>query len=384
MFLAAAVCHCVFVNAVAGADGERVLQGGTERLAELLGPGWELVPRTDVAERGGVDALVDVRPSDGGVWAQLAIEVKSKLTPRQVEDHLLPRWALIKQVNSGTNLLVLAPWLGRRTRELLREHGIGYLDLTGNVDLRVPRPAIVIHTEGAARDPHGGGRLASAGGPTLAGPRAGRLVRALVDHAPPYRATHLAEATGLSLPWVSKLLAQLEDQLLIRRDGKIVTHVDWPNLLRARAESYDLLRHNRYVRLLAPNGPRQVLQDLQSGAGLDVVVTGHYAAREVAPVALGGQLMLYTHAGSEAVHDMTDRLGLLRVDADADVLVMQAHDQVVFEDRREINGVAHVALSQLVVDCLAGSGRLPAEGEAVLRYMTEHQQEWRKTGLQAR
>lgn len=347
------------------------------------------MPRTDVAERGGVDALVDVRPSDGGVWAQLAIETKSKLTPRQVEDHLLPRWALIKQVNSGTNLLVLAPWLARRTRELLRANGIGYLDLTGNVDLRVPRPAIVIHTEGAARDPRSG-KASSTGGPTLAGPRAGRLVRALVDHVPPYRATQLSEATSLSLPWVSKLLAQLEDQLLIRREGRVVTHVDWANLLRARAESYDLLRHNPYVRLLAPNGARQVLRDIGSravrtpGAALEVVLTGHYAAREVAPLASGGQLMLYVHAGLDRVDDVADRLGLLPVDADADVLVMQAHDDVVFDDWRDVGGVPHVALSQLVVDCLAGPGRLPAEGESVLRYMTEHEHEWRELGLRAR
>lgn len=40
-----------------------------------------------------------------------------------------------------------------------------------------------------------------------------------------------------------------------------------------------------------------------------------------------------------------------------------------------------MALSQLVVDCPARPGRLPAEGEAVLRYMGEHEHEWRDTGL---
>lgn len=298
----------------------------------------------------------------------------------------MPRWALIKQVNSGTNLLVLAPWLPRRTRELLREHGIGYLDLTGNVDLRVPHPVIVIHTEGAAREPRSGG-VPRVGGPTLAGPRAGRLVRALVDHSPPYRATQLSEANGLSLPWVSKLLAQLNDQLLIRRDGKVVVQVEWADLLRARAEAHDLLRHNPYVSFLAPNGIRQLLDDMASGVpgtaseGPEVIVTGHYAARAVAPLASGGQLMLYVRAGLDAVDEVADRLGLLRVDAEADVLVMQAQDDVVFADPRDVGGVPHVALSQLVVDCLAGPGRLPAEGEAVLRYMTEHEREWRDAGL---
>jgi hypothetical protein len=375
--------HSPAVDQVKSGD-EGVLRRGIEQLTDLLGPGWELVPRTDVDMPGGVDALVDVRPPDGSVQAQLAVEVKYKLTPRQAEDVLLPRWGLIKQINPGITLLVLAPWLSRRTRELLSGHGVGYLDLTGNVELRVSRPAVVIRTEGAARDP-GGAAVRRAGGPTLAGPRAGRLVRALVDYSPPYRATRLSEATGLSLPWVSKLLAQFEDQLLIRRDGRLVTYVDWPNLLRARAESYDLLRHNPYVRLLAPNGIEQVLRNIEPrtsrtrGSDLDVIVTGHYAARAVAPLTSGGQLMLYVHAGPHTADEMAGRLGLLRVDDNADVLVMQAHDDVVFERRQDVGGVPHVALSQLVVDCLAGPGRLPAEGEAVLRYMVEHEHEWRDT-----
>ncbi|MFE9745677.1 hypothetical protein ACFYOT_12295 [Saccharothrix saharensis] len=365
--------------------GQELLQQGLDHLADMLGPNIRLVPRPDVAQFGGVDAVVDLLTSDGGAPAQLAVEAKTKLTPRQVEDHLLPRAMLIEQV-FGTNLLVLAPWLARRTRELLREHGIGYLDLTGNVDLRVSRPTIVIHTEGAAREPRSGG-MPSDGGPTLAGPRAGRLVRALVDHLPPYRATQLSEATGLSLPWVSKLLAQLNDQLLIRRDGRVVVHVDWADLLRARAEAYRLLRHNPYVSFLAPTGIRRVLDDMASGLPRssgeepEVIVTGHYAASAVAPLASGGQLMLYVRAGLDTVDGVADRLGLLRVDTDADVLVMQAHDEVVFTGWREVGGVPHVALSQLVVDCLAGPGRLPAEGEAVLRYMTEHEHEWRDAEL---
>ncbi|MFJ6672397.1 hypothetical protein ACIQMJ_14925 [Actinosynnema sp. NPDC091369] len=367
--------------------GLELLQQGLDHLANVLEPNVRLVPRLDVARYGGVDAIVDLLPSDGGAPAQLAVEAKTKLTPRQVEDHLLPRSELIKQLY-GTNLLVLAPWLARRTRELLREHEIGYLDLTGSVDLRVSRPTIVIHTEGAAREPRGG-NASSVGSPTLAGPRAGRLVRALVDHSPPYRATQLSEATGLSLPWVSKLLAQLNDQLLIRRDGRVVVHVDWADLLRARAEAYGLLRHNPYVSFVAPNGIRRVLDDMASGVlgtsgdEPEVIVTGHYAASAVAPLASGGQLMLYVRAGLDTVDGVADRLGLLRVDADADadVLVLQAHDDVVFTGRRDVGGVPHVALSQLVVDCLAGPGRLPAEGEAVLRYMTEHEHEWRDTEL---
>jgi hypothetical protein len=50
---------------------------------------------------------------------------------------------------------------------------------------------------------------------------------------------------------------------------------------------------------------------------------------------------------------------------------------VVFEGTRELHGVPHVALSQLVLDSLSGPGRMPAEAEKVLEYMIDHESDWR-------
>lgn len=41
-----------------------------------------------------------------------------------------------------------------------------------------------------------------------------------------------------------------------------------------------------------------------------------------------------------------------------------------------MKGIPHVALSQVALDCLAGPGRMPAEGEAVIEYMKDHQDLW--------
>ena len=106
------------------------------------------------------------------------------------------------------------------------------------------------------------------------------------------------------------------------------------------------------------------------------VVTGSYAARVVAPLAIGGQLMIYVRSNAEAVGD---ELGLLGVaDDSADVVVLKAYDDVVFERSRMVDGIEHVAMSQLVLDCLTGPGRLPAEGEAVLAHMADSESLWRK------
>ena len=55
----------------------------------------------------------------------------------------------------------------------------------------------------------------------------------------------------------------------------------------------------------------------------------------------------------------------------------------MFAGTRQVDGVRHVALSQLAIDCLSGPGRLPAEGEAVLNKMAEHESSWRLRNVNA-
>lgn len=56
-------------------------------------------------------------------------------------ERLVPRVQLLREVNHYTNLLVIAPWISSQARALLKLHNIAYLDLTGNVDIRVSRPS---------------------------------------------------------------------------------------------------------------------------------------------------------------------------------------------------------------------------------------------------
>jgi hypothetical protein len=211
------------------------------------------------------------------------------------------------------------------------------------------------------------------------------LVRLLVDVAPPYQAAQLAAATGISKGYLSKLLETMEDLLLIRREGREVVEVDWKGLLRARAEQLSVLRHNPYVGMIAPNGPGPLLEavrELQE-EGEQIVLTGSYAARQIAPLAVGGQVMLYVPPTQRGPYDLGERLGLLPVDQGADTLLLRAHNDVVFARTRTADGLRQVALSQLVLDCLSGPGRMPAEGEAVLSYMDENEHEWRAPEITA-
>jgi hypothetical protein len=363
----------VLVTGGLGADG--LLEAGLDALRAQLGDDWTVAVRGEPSR--SADALVEIESPDRGMGgARFLVDLKSEVTPRGITEVLVPKRELIQQVGAFTSLLVIAPWISGRSQEMLRDAGINYVDLTGNVSVRSTRPAIAVRLQGATRSPHRTQPVGS--NTTVGGTRAGRLVRALVDVAPPYRLSELAALSGLSLSYVSKLVDTLTGQLLVRREGRLIVDVDWQNLLRSRAEHENLLKNNPYVGAIAPNGIPAALAELQNfvrgNSDHPIVVTGSFAARKIVPMAVGGQLMLYVAEDFDAVQTV---LGLLPTSEGADVLLLRPKDDVVFTGTRIVDGLPHVALSQLALDCLSGTGRMPAEGEAVISYMAVDESNWR-------
>jgi hypothetical protein len=70
-------------------------------------------------------------------------------------------------------------------------------------------------------------------------------------------------------------------------------------------------------------------------------------------------------------------LDLRPADAGANVVLLEPFDDVVFERTRVDSGPVRVALSQCVVDLMTGSGREPAQADALMDWMTENEDEWR-------
>ncbi|MET8275861.1 hypothetical protein [Streptomyces sp. NPDC005096] len=379
-------CHDAGMEASAYTGEQALLERAMESLQELLGTEWEVALRPEQLSGGdqGWDATLQIKSADG-VYVQMLVEAKQRVTPKEAVGPLTSTASLVRRVNRNTRLLVISPWISPLTQEALRASGIDYLDLTGNISLRVSRPAIVIHTHGADRAP--AGHRPPSSKPLLTGLKAGRLVRLLADTLPPYRATELAQGAKLSLPYVSRLLDTLDDQLLIERDGKVIVSVDWQRLLRARADQTDLLRSTEPTGMLAPNGVKAVLKRLTDKNHMDpgyrreVLVTGSYAARSLAPLSVGGQLMLYVQEHPLNVEAVADDLGLMPVPEGADVLILRAKDRSVWQRPMMVGGLWQVGLSQLATDCLSGPGRMPAEGEKILEFMAAHEQVWRKTDL---
>lgn len=62
------------------------------------------------------------------------------------------------------------------------------------------------------------------------------------------------------------------------------------------------------------------------------------------------------------------------------MLLLPSNDRVV-DDPWIDEGIRYVNLPQLAVDCLGGSGRMPAEGGALLEWMQANTEKWQKPSL---
>ena len=303
--------------------------------------------------------------------SSLLVEAKRKFAPRDVAELTGGLFGRLRGRTGRVPILLVAPYISARSRDLLIENDINYVDLTGNVRINVEFPGLFIVTEGAQVDPAPVAR----GSRGLRGAKVGAVVRALIDARPPYTGAQLARAANVNEGYVSRILDSLLDEGLITRprSGPVV-HADWQALLRQRAAALTLFRKMGTFRYVARNGTQQLLDAIGQ---LDIeerpVVTGSFAAVRLAPTAPPAQLVLYTMRPRE----LAARLPIVEVESGADTVLIRPDNAVAMSRSDDDDRVRYAAPSQVAIDCLSGSGRMPAEGEAVIEWMAANESAWR-------
>jgi hypothetical protein len=319
-----------------------------------------------------VESIIDVTIPNGGLVSFL-VEARASVTPRDAQQLFSGIARRYRQLNPfGTSILVVAPWISTRTQNILVEEGINYIDLTGNARVEVASPALFLSHRGANRSPEPKPR----GKARVRGPKAGRLIRLLVDVRPPYSVNQISSVAHLSPGYVSRLLDTLDEEALVERGRKgEVTATDVTGLLRRWVESYAVFGTNEARSFVAAKGPSELLQRIErvDKADTRLAVTGSFAAVRLAPVAAPSLLLAYAANIERTAHT----LGLLPADRGANVVLLKPFDEVIWDRTTDDFGVDYVAPSQVVVDCLTGNGRMPAEGEALLEWMMQDENAWR-------
>ncbi|MBI2709118.1 MAG: hypothetical protein HYX34_05420 [Actinobacteria bacterium] len=342
-------------------------------LRDRLPPTWEVerTRRADSQGGPGVNAVLHIKGTNG-TSATLLVAAKRTFTPRSAEQLLAGMTRAFRTMYPYATILAIAQWISPQAQERLREDAINYVDLTGNAWLRLDNPAVFISAQGSSRNP----KPTPTGKARVRGPKASRLIRWLVDIRPPYGVRELAAAADLSQSYVSRVLDALDEDALVERNKRgAVESVDTAKLIQRWVNAYSVLTTNSVQTYIARQGASSLLDRLPAGTA----VTGSFAAVRRAPVAAPALLAIY----SATPEQLASTVDLLPADQGSNVLLLKPYDPVVWQRTTTADGLTYVADSQAVVDCLTGTGRMPAEGHALLDWMLANESVWRVDSLEA-
>lgn len=326
-----------------------VLCHAVEQIQRCLPRHWStsVATKTDDA----ADARLTIK-TPAGASAALAIGARRQLEPR-----LVGSVADALKTAAADAFLIVAPFLGVRTRERLADEGLGFVDLVGNIRLVLDRPTVFIAARGEEKSPWAGPRATR----SLHAAKASRIVRALLDGAPPFGVRQLAALAGTDPGYVSRLLDIFDREELIERvvRGPVVG-VAIARLLRRWTEDYRFADAHRFVPLVHPHGVPGALAGLRD-AGVPYALTARAGAAALLGTALPGVVTAYV--------DNPERVARLLGAAageGANLTLIDPFDPFVFEGAWESSGLRYAARSQIMADLLGSPPPAPMQAAALL------------------
>ena len=331
-------------------------------LRELLPKGWSfrLGPEAGTHE---FDGALDVIPPHGRA-SRFVVNVKARVEPRDIDS--LER--LSARLPAGARLLIVASHLSPRSRQLLKERNISFVDRTGNV-LLSSDSLLVDH---AGPDKRKKSDVEQRPRASLRGPITGRVIRFLCDISSPLKVRQIATETKVHPGNVSRILDFLERERLVQRSSAgSVSSVDWGALI-ARW-SVDLRKDRRAESFLEPRGLEAITKRLP-GWNLPYAVTGSFASAELAPVAQPVTIDIYVRDIDEA----REALSLRRSERIGNVRLIEAFDHVVFERTLTRADMILASPSQIGADILTLPNRSPDEYSELVEWMQRHESVWRR------
>jgi hypothetical protein len=203
---------------------------------------------------------------------------------------------------------------------------------------------------------------------------AARVVRGLLDSKKPPGVRELAMRAGVDPGYVSRVLALLDREALIKRRGRgRVVKVDWVRLLRRWANDAPLASRGTQALYLEPRG-LTALESKLAKLETDYAITGTLAAMRVAPLAPPRLATVYV----EDMRGFVQELDLRPAETAGNVLLIEPNDPQVAVAPIEERGLRYVAVSQAAAELVTGPGRGPEAAEELIAWMAENEEAWRR------
>ncbi len=308
------------------------------RLPEILSEALGLEAR-QVRVSAAKDEAYDFRADAGG--KSLLVEVLGPSTPA-----LLRHWERVSRAAKKRDIPVLVvPYMTKSGRALCGEHGINWVDLSGNANVRAP--GLQIRIDGQPD------RYARRGRPpSVFERRSSRLTRLLLQHpGREWSVRVCAKASGLNEGHVSRIVARLVDEELLSRNGKQLRVTSPQMLLDAWRDDADFSKH----RILRGHVPAR------SGEELLGLVSGRLAEAHLEHAATGlGAAWLYDHFAMFRLATFflrewpsplqLEQLHFREEPKGANLWLVLPADDGVFDGARSVEGIPCVHPVQVYID----------------------------------
>jgi len=313
----------------------------------------EVVAVEPPAADGGPDAVLEVSWS-GRSWRFVG-ELKRLGTPRLLQEAMGQARRYGEKM--GLQPLVVMPYLSAKQLDTLASEGMSGIDLSGNGIIQVPGE-LLVYRKGEPNSYPASMPIRKVYR------RASSMVARVFLTRPCYDSvTEVLDEIGRrggsgSLPTVSKVLGTLEDELIIRRDGRSSRLIQADELLDKLAENYTrpkVTRAEQFCWRVRDSDMDRLVCETGKQANVRMMVTGGASVNRYAVMAREKTIRFYCSDVSALTNSLGDQVEPARRFADIELL--ETEEPQVYFDRREENGVAFASPVQCWLELQAGDKR---------------------------
>lgn len=262
------------------------------------------------------DAIIEFSIQDGPAFKAL-VEITPVPTPKNVLEKSRQLADYISKVNKPNIVpLIIAPYIGKRQGKILADKGISWIDISGNMSVRVSNQIYIERTGQRNRFPdtapikkifQGTSSLVSRA--LLLKPEGFSSLYEVVDFINERNA-------NITLSTVSKVLKSLEEELLIEKSNKLISVSEKEKLLERLTEGYinSTERKKRKTYKFAAESSQKLFFSFYERQ-IDYVACGFYAA-QIKGLAVTDQITIFVKDIEQA--KMAAKNDWIRITPDAE------------------------------------------------------------------
>jgi len=314
-----------------------------------------------VSNSARADALMRLRVVNGPSFDALA-EITSPASPKNVRMKSLQLLDLIKKAGNKRLIpLLIAPYISPRQADTLKEAGLSWLDLSGNMVIRVRDQIYIERTGRPNRFPDTTPIKRVFQGTASLVARALLLEPGGFDSLSGLADFINKRGASIAVSTTSKVINSLEQDLLVSKEDSRIRVINAPKLLTRLGEGYASASRGQKpaVRRFAIADAARTLESLCSVLDDTYIFCGFYAA-QLKGLAASTQITLYSRDFSRVKQASENSLSDLLPDEEFGQLsIIEMKSQIPWFNTQTVNGLRVVDDVELYLEMTIDTPRGP-------------------------